>query len=261
MAQLTKAQRDALPASAFVFPKTRRYPIHDKAHAANALARSAGKPEAAVVRAAVAKRYPGLKHDLSQPQSATIDLAGFNPRTGKPYRYRHGWIPLAPTAFVRNQADVDAAAARGHAVEIHNDDGVYDVSRVSGVKITGDARPTLRVLGQSKPTIHVHGTAAPHISALDASLPTIHIHDAATPTIHTMDNSRPDIHSYGVSPEFSRAMGSVLAYGSSAPTLTAHENSFPVVTVHDNATPTVKGLGTTKPTVYTPDWRPWTGKG
>ena len=57
---LTAAQRKALPTSAFVFPKKRAYPIHDKVHAANALARSKGKPEHAAVVAAVRARYPKM---------------------------------------------------------------------------------------------------------------------------------------------------------------------------------------------------------
>ena len=60
MAVLTAASRKALPASAFVFPATRRFPIHDRIHAINALARSAGKAEAAAVRRAVCRKYPGL---------------------------------------------------------------------------------------------------------------------------------------------------------------------------------------------------------
>ena len=60
MAKLTTKERNSLPSSAFVFPKDRRYPIHDKSHAQNALARASGKPEEATVRAAVAKRYPGM---------------------------------------------------------------------------------------------------------------------------------------------------------------------------------------------------------
>ena len=59
-ATLTTKKRKALPSSAFVFPKDKRYPIHDRAHAANALARSKGKPEEATVRAAVCRRYPDL---------------------------------------------------------------------------------------------------------------------------------------------------------------------------------------------------------
>ena len=67
MAVLTTKKRDALPDTAFVYPPTAnspgRYPIHDRAHGANALARVAqnGTPaEQAKVKAAVCKRYPDL---------------------------------------------------------------------------------------------------------------------------------------------------------------------------------------------------------
>lgn len=63
LSTLSAAARKALPASAFVFPGKRAYPIHDKAHARNALARSAGKPEHAAVVAAVRKRFPDLDKD------------------------------------------------------------------------------------------------------------------------------------------------------------------------------------------------------
>lgn len=59
-ATLTSQARKNLPESAFVFPKERRYPIHDVAHARNALARSSGKPEEATVRRAVCSRYKQL---------------------------------------------------------------------------------------------------------------------------------------------------------------------------------------------------------
>ena len=58
---LDTAARKALPASDFVFPGKRAYPIHDLSHARDALARSSGKPEAAAVRAAVLRRYPDLR--------------------------------------------------------------------------------------------------------------------------------------------------------------------------------------------------------
>ncbi len=61
MAKLSTKARNALPSSAFVFPEDRSYPIHDESHARNALARSAGKPEEAKVRAAVKRRYPNIK--------------------------------------------------------------------------------------------------------------------------------------------------------------------------------------------------------
>lgn len=57
---LTSKDRKKLPSTAFVFPKEKRYPIHDRAHAANALARSKGKPEEAKVRAAVCRKFPDL---------------------------------------------------------------------------------------------------------------------------------------------------------------------------------------------------------
>lgn len=59
--KLTATARKRLPASAFVFPATRSYPIHDANHARIALTDSAGKPEEAAVRAAVKRRYPGIK--------------------------------------------------------------------------------------------------------------------------------------------------------------------------------------------------------
>ncbi len=70
MAVLSTEARKNLPASAFVFPNDRRYPIHDLAHARNALARSSGKPEESAVRAAVKKRYPGLEAPNQSMNSA-----------------------------------------------------------------------------------------------------------------------------------------------------------------------------------------------
>jgi len=64
MAKLTAEARNNLPASAFVFPGSRRYPIHNISHARNALARSSGKPEEGRVRAAVYRRYPVLKSGM-----------------------------------------------------------------------------------------------------------------------------------------------------------------------------------------------------
>lgn len=60
LATLNAKARKALPASDFVFPSKRAYPIHDKSHAENALARSNGKPEHAAVVAAVKRKYPDL---------------------------------------------------------------------------------------------------------------------------------------------------------------------------------------------------------
>jgi hypothetical protein len=59
--KLTSHARGLLSPKSFVFPKARRYPIHDMAHAKNALARSSGKSEEGAVKAAVYTKYPGLK--------------------------------------------------------------------------------------------------------------------------------------------------------------------------------------------------------
>jgi len=67
MSDLTQEERDRLPGNAFALPD-RRYPIHDIAHARNALARVSeyGTPEEKrQVRAAVYKHYPQLADDLA----------------------------------------------------------------------------------------------------------------------------------------------------------------------------------------------------
>jgi len=64
MAKLTYKKRKKLPKPSFALPGERKYPIHDLAHARNALARVAahGTPEEKrKVRAAVERRYPRLK--------------------------------------------------------------------------------------------------------------------------------------------------------------------------------------------------------
>jgi hypothetical protein len=135
MAVLTAARRRKLPRSSFAVPKGKgsrpeknSYPIHDPAHARNALARVAqhGSPfEQRAVRAAVARRYPGIAVAgkkkkgkkaairgaftrqartrgvaLSAAQLAVIDLAvdtGYLDLAGK---WRHGWIPLDAVALL-----------------------------------------------------------------------------------------------------------------------------------------------------------------
>ena len=64
MSKLTYKARESLKSTSFVYPKERRYPIHDLAHARNALARVSahGTPtEKARVKAAVYRKYPELK--------------------------------------------------------------------------------------------------------------------------------------------------------------------------------------------------------
>ncbi|MEU1816108.1 hypothetical protein ABZ543_13055 [Streptomyces roseifaciens] len=72
MADLTAKKRNALPKKDFAVKGKKAaeagghgkakgsYPIPDKAHARNALARASGKPVEAKVRAAVHKKYPDI---------------------------------------------------------------------------------------------------------------------------------------------------------------------------------------------------------
>lgn len=65
MAKLTAAHRRALPSSEFAEPGKRKYPVFDRSHAANALARVSqhGTPaEKAEVRAKVHAKYPTMGH-------------------------------------------------------------------------------------------------------------------------------------------------------------------------------------------------------
>lgn len=59
MAKLTTKARKDIPTKDFAGPD-RSYPIEDKSHARNALARASGKPVAAEVKAAVKKKFPGI---------------------------------------------------------------------------------------------------------------------------------------------------------------------------------------------------------
>lgn len=65
MAKLTTKARKKLPKSAFAIPNkapaSGSYPLNNPSHARNALARSSGKAVAGKVRAAVHRKFPGIK--------------------------------------------------------------------------------------------------------------------------------------------------------------------------------------------------------
>lgn len=63
MAKMTGKQRKKLTSSQFAMPAQRKYPINDKSHARNALARVAqsGTPaQQKQVRAAVKRKFPSI---------------------------------------------------------------------------------------------------------------------------------------------------------------------------------------------------------
>ena len=68
-AKLNSEERNSLPDSDFVFPKERRYPIHDISHARAALRFAAGTADEATVRRAVHAKYPGI--DQQEKAAAT----------------------------------------------------------------------------------------------------------------------------------------------------------------------------------------------
>lgn len=59
VAKLTTKQRKKIPAKDFA-GKGRSFPINNRSHAVNALARASGKPVEAQVRAKVHAKYPDL---------------------------------------------------------------------------------------------------------------------------------------------------------------------------------------------------------
>lgn len=59
MGILSAEARKKLPGKDFAVAG-RRFPIPDKAHARNALARASGKPEQAQVSSAVHRKFPGI---------------------------------------------------------------------------------------------------------------------------------------------------------------------------------------------------------
>lgn len=68
MAKLSYADRKALPKSDFIFPEKRAYPIPDKSHARNALARASGKSVESKVRHDVHMKYPDLAKTVAAKQ-------------------------------------------------------------------------------------------------------------------------------------------------------------------------------------------------
>jgi hypothetical protein len=78
---LSYKDRQKLPSSDFVYPDQKRYPIHDLAHARNALARVAqngSSEEQAKVRAAVYRKFPELKKNKEENMADPLKVASAN---------------------------------------------------------------------------------------------------------------------------------------------------------------------------------------
>jgi hypothetical protein len=74
LAKLTSAERNALPAKDFVFPKKRKFPIEDKSHARNAESRAGAKGGSVEkkVDAAVHRKFPGIGKGKTSSLSAMM---------------------------------------------------------------------------------------------------------------------------------------------------------------------------------------------
>lgn len=72
MAKLTVARRKRIKKKDFAVPskapKSGSYPIPDRSHAANALARSSGKKVAGKVKSRVCRKYPGMPACKKRPK-------------------------------------------------------------------------------------------------------------------------------------------------------------------------------------------------
>lgn len=112
-AQLTSKKRKNLKKSSFALPGQRKYPIHDKAHARNALARVAqhGTPaEKAKVRKAVHDKYPGIGKEAMSCGGMPQTLRGMRDCEGGPGSGRHRTTPMHPKSVLKDPYTRDALA-------------------------------------------------------------------------------------------------------------------------------------------------------
>lgn len=152
-ATLTAKSRKKLPSSAFAIPPD-KYPIHDEAHARNALARVAqhgSDEEKAKVRAAVKRRYPniGLEEATMTLSPGSVSTRG---RGGVAFaeklhpRDRRGQFRDSPLAELkRMRSDILTRNKLGPRSEIRGDvlDKIEDEFKARGLKMNGEphARP------------------------------------------------------------------------------------------------------------------------
>ncbi len=74
MAKLAEKTRKKMPSKEFALPGKRKYPIEDKSHARNALARAsqhATPAEKKTIRRKVAKKFPGIEQNHEAHKAIT----------------------------------------------------------------------------------------------------------------------------------------------------------------------------------------------
>ena len=115
-ADLTAASRDKIKTKNFAIPEEEKYPIHDAAHARNALARVSqfGTPEEkARVREAVARKWPGVvgeetKEDLEKESSSDIHPLDLGVALGGSVAGAFNGAQIARDAFGSKYAPIGA---------------------------------------------------------------------------------------------------------------------------------------------------------
>ena len=130
---LNAAARKKLSKSEFAIPETKSYPIHDLAHARNALARVAqhGTPEEkARVRAAVKRRYPNIvqegvydeaKHPRGRGGKWVRLIGGLNNATGNHLKVGH----------VTVTREGDTYHVHGHGAPAHHVKSADEAARIA----------------------------------------------------------------------------------------------------------------------------------
>jgi hypothetical protein len=123
---LTTEGREHISEHNFALPAERKYPIHDLAHARNALARASGKPEEEKVRAAVYSKYPALKErseksDMQLGQGPLDDAAqaALSAVTRILHPLKDKLSPVLLTS-VLNAAGFDLGAAKSEGEEMEH---------------------------------------------------------------------------------------------------------------------------------------------
>lgn len=142
-AKLKAKERHALPTSTFAVPGRRAYPIHDKSHARNALARVSqhGTPsEKKRVRAAVRRKYPTI--DVSKMSPGVPDEATETPTSnGTVTASSSGWTDPGKSAVGPREAvngRMPDYADTGKVADFLGGDSTYTIPAERKVNTTGN---------------------------------------------------------------------------------------------------------------------------
>jgi len=144
--EMSQADRDKLPKSAFIFPDRRAWPIHDEAHAKTALAFMAqGKGDSAdypTIKAAIKKRYPNLSEASDDCPPFQKGIAAMFTRSGQ----SSPATPVAPAA--------PAPMPAGEQVEAKSKGGDPSKKLKNAVMgMSGGAIAAIRAVQELKPEL------------------------------------------------------------------------------------------------------------